>query len=212
MEERVTTSFIPKESLHVDAARRRVGGNPTALANLVTGALLILAILAAGGVYAFQTYTESAITAKEDSLARSQEAFEPSTIEELSKLDTRITAAGTLLKNHLSVSKLFDELEQTTLSSVRYDSFNYSLVSPGHATLTMTGEASGYNSVALQSDAFSKSTVVTDPLFSNVNVGKDGAITFDFTGVLNLSHMLYTPDETPQSAATSSAPAPQSGI
>jgi hypothetical protein len=192
MEERVTTSFIPKESLHADTTRRRTG-SPAAFANIVAGAILILAILAAGGVFSFEKYTESAIQSKQDSLARSREAFEPATILELSRLDGRISAAEKLLKTHTSASRLFDELEKVTLSSVKYDTFEYSASTPGHLLLTMTGEAQSYNAVALQSDAFSKSTIVTDPIFSNVTVGKSGAITFNFTGVIDPTRMLYAP-------------------
>lgn len=193
MEERVTTSFIPKGSLQVETPRHRVGGSPVAFANLIAGTLLIVAIVAAGGVFFFQKYTEAAITAKQESLAKSREAFEPATIEELSRLDTRINSAKTLLKSHIAVSGLFDELEKLTLDSVRYDTFQYSVPAPGHIVLSMTGEAASYNAVALQSDAFSKSSIITDPIFSNVTIGRNGAITFDFTGVIDASRLLYTP-------------------
>ncbi|MDO8523992.1 MAG: hypothetical protein Q7R74_02060 [bacterium] len=193
MDERVTTSFIPKASLQASQVRAP-RGNPAALANIICGVILILAILAAGGVFLFQQYTEGQIKAEQESLARSRGAFEPATIEKLSRLDSRIGAGKTLLSQHVSVSKLFDELEKLTLSSVRYNDFEYSTPAPGHVVLTMSGEAASFNAVALQSDAFAKSAIVTDPIFSNVNVGKTGAITFDFTGVIATSRMLYTGD------------------
>ena len=120
MEERVTTSFIPKTSLQAPEARHP-RGNPVALANLVCGILLVLAIIGAGGMYAFQQYTNQQITAKQQSLALQREAFQPSTIEELARLDTRINVGESLLSAHLSTSDLFDELEKLTLASVRYE-------------------------------------------------------------------------------------------
>lgn len=203
MEERVKTSFIPKTSLAIPDAHR-AHQNPAALANIVAGALLVLAIVGAGGVYFFQTYTESQITAKQDSLARAREAFQPSTIQTLSRLDTRIETGKTLLAEHIAVSHLFDELEKMTLSSVRYTSFDYSDVSPDHVVLTMSGQATSYNAVALQSDEFSKSAIITDPIFSNVNVDKNGIVTFDFTAVINTTHMLYA-DSANAPAASSTA-------
>ena len=205
MEERVTTSFIPKTSLETPELRRP-RGNPAALANIVCAAILILAIAGAGGVYFFQTFTASQIVSKQTSLAHSREAFEPATIKELARLDTRIETAKTLLKQHISVSTLFDELERATLSSVRYTNFQYSVVAPGHVLLSMSGQAASYNAVALQSEAFSKSSIITDPIFSDVNVNKDGAITFDFTGVIDTSRMLYTPSSSSNNAAAPSAP------
>lgn len=190
MEERVKTSFIPKTSLQAPEARHSRGSS-VALANLVCGVLLILSIVGAAGMYFFQQYTNGQIVAKQQSLALSREAFEPATIERLARLDTRITIAESLLASHLSPSKLFDELEKVTLSSVKYDNFEYSVSSPGHVVLTMNGEAGSFNAVALESGAFAKSPLITDPIFSNVNVGKTGTITFDFTGIIDTSHMLY---------------------
>ena len=204
MEERVKTSFIPKTSLQMPSGGRPQH-NPAALANIVAGALLILAIVGAGGVYFFQIYTASQITAKQNSLAQARSAFEPSTIQQLARLDTRIETAKTLLANHVAVSNLFDELEQLTLSSVRYTNFNYSAVSPGHVVLTMSGEAASYNAVALQSDEFAKSSIITDPIFSNVNVNQNGLITFDFTAIINTSNMLYAASSTAASVASSTA-------
>ncbi len=190
MEERVKTSFIPKTSLQTPEARHPTG-SPVALANLVCGIILVLAIAGAGGIYAFQQYTNSQIASKQQSLALSREAFQPATIKELSRLDTRIQIAEGLLATHLSPSKLFNDLESLTLASVRYNNFNYSVASPGHVVLTMSGEAADFNSVALQSESFTKSSIITDPIFSNVNVDQKGTVTFDFTGIIDTSHMLY---------------------
>jgi hypothetical protein len=201
MEERVKTSFIPKTSLQAPEARHP-RGNPVALANLVCGILLVLAVIGAGGIYAFQQYTNGQIVAKQQSLALQREAFQPATIEELSRLDTRIDVGESLLSAHLSTSKLFDELEKLTLSSVRYSSFDYS-IAPGHAILSMSGEAASFNAVAEQSEAFAKSTIITDPIFSNVNVGPKGTITFNFTAVVDTSRMLY---DVSAVSATSSTP------
>lgn len=201
MEERVKTSFIPKTSL-AEPTARVTHGNPAALANLVAGALLVLAIVGAGAIYAFQQYTAAQIVSKQESLAKSREAFEPSTIKELARLDQRIETGKALLGSHIAASKLFDELEKLTLSSVRYTTFEYSVPAPGHVVLTMNGEAQSFNAVALQSEAFGGSPLITDPIFSNVNVSAAGNITFDFTGILDVSHMGYSPD-------TSAAGAPQ---
>lgn len=206
MEERVKTSFIPKTSL-AEPTARVTHGNPAALANLIAGALLVLAIVGAGAVYAFQQYTAAQIVSKQDSLAKSREAFEPSTIKELARLDQRIETGKTLLGSHIAASKLFDELERLTLSSVRYTTFEYSVPAPGHVVLTMNGEAQSFNAVALQSEAFGGSPLITDPIFSNVNVSSAGNITFDFTGILDVSHMGYSPDASTTGAGASQVPA-----
>ena len=163
------------------------------LANLVAGILVVLAIVGAIALYFFERYTEAAISSKQQSLTVSREAFEPATIQELARLDTRINSSKELLAGHIAVSNLFNELEKLTLSSVRYSDFEYSVAAPGHVVLTMKGEAASFNAIALQSETFAKSAIITDPIFSNVTVGKNGNITFDFTGVIDTSRMIYTP-------------------
>jgi hypothetical protein len=203
MEERVKTSFIPKASLATEQKQVKAGGQ-IALANLISGIILVLAILSAAGLFLFQQYTIQNIANERTSLERSRSAFEPATIKELSRLNTRIEAAKTLLADHVALSKLFDELEKLTLSSVRFADFSYQ-ETQGRALLTANGQAASYNAVALQSGDFSKSALITDPIFSGVNIGKGGAIEFVFNAVIDTDHLRYTPGYAVPAAPTTPA-------
>ncbi len=214
MEERVKTSFIPKASLKVETAPGTRRKSPIALVNIIAGALLVIAILAAAAIYLFQGYTLSQIQAKQDSLNRDRAAFQPSTIQELARLDTRINAAEALLKQHVALSKLFGELETDTLSSVAFSDFTYAATDATHVSIAANGQAKSFNAVALQSDAFSSSTIITEPVFTNVNIDKTGIIGFQFTATANLSRMLYTGAATPfatSSPALQPSSSPASG-
>ena len=191
MQERVKTSFIPKASLEVER-EHRAPSNPVALANIVTGALLVLALLGSAGIFLFERYTAQNIESKQASLERSRAAFEPATIKELARLNTRIEAGKKLIGKHVSLSRLYDDLELRTLASVRFGEFSFSEANPGRVLLTMSGIASSFNTVALQSQEFSKSSILTEPRFSNVNIDKDGSIRFDFSAVIDVSRMGYT--------------------
>lgn len=191
MEDRVTTSFIPKAALKVERTEVK-RTSPVALVNIVASAILIVTILAAGGIFAFERYLVQAVESKRQSLERSRAAFEPATIKELARLETRISAGSALLKNHTAVSHLFDELEKLMLTSVRFSNFSYDIADPTRTLLSASGEASSFNAVALQSDAFSKSSIITDPVFSNVNISKTGTILFEFTAVIDTSRIGYT--------------------
>jgi len=201
MQERVKTSFIPKASLKIER-RAAPKGDPIALVNLITGVVLLVAVVASVGIFLFERFTIQAIANKEASLERSRGAFEPATIKELSRLDARIEAGKTLLAGHTALSAVFDDLEKRTLSSVRFNNFSYSIPSPGRVVLTMKGQATSFNAVALQSEEFSKSSVITDPIFSNVNINANGAIDFDFTAVVDSARTRYFA----QSAQPLSAP------
>jgi hypothetical protein len=191
MEERVKTSFIPKASLKVEHAEVKHRG-PVSLVNLVAGLILLIVILAAAGVFLYEKFSEQNIISKQASLERYRAAFEPDTIRELARLDTRIASGRLLLRNHVAVSKLFDELEKLVLASVRFNDFSYKYSDATHVILTASGEAGSFNAVALQSDAFSKSPIITEPIFSNVNISKTGTILFNFTAVVDTSRIGYT--------------------
>ncbi len=204
MEERVKTSFIPKASLSAERLPTPAG-NPIALVNLITGIILVLSILAAGGLFLFHGYTVQNIAAKKDSLERSRSAFEPATIKELVRLDQRIQTGQALLSSHVALSKLFDELEKKVLASVRFSDFSYEGEGAGRVVLSAHGEAASYNAIATQSGDFSKSDIITDPIFSGVNIGASGTINFDFSAVIDPSRVRYTP---PSEAGSASQSAP----
>lgn len=191
MEERVKTSFIPKSALKVERTESRKQ-SPIALIIIITGAILAVTVFAAGGIFIFERYTLQSIESKRQSLERSRAAFEPATIKELSRLDTRINTGYALLQKHVAVSALFDELEKRTLSTVRFNDFAYSIADASRVIVTASGEAASFNAVALQSDAFSKSSIITEPIFSNVNISKTGTIIFNFTAVIDTTRMGYT--------------------
>jgi len=191
MEERVKTSFIPKTSLSVDRTPPPKG-NPVALANVIAAIILILTILGAGGMFLFERFTVQNIESKRESLERSRGAFEPATIKELSRLDRRIETGKSLLERHISVSLFFDELERLTLSTVRFRTFSYDQKDDGRAIIVAQGDAASFNAVALQSGGFSRSAIISEPVFSNVNIGDVGSIQFDFTAIINTDRLSYS--------------------
>lgn len=191
MPDRVTTSFIPKESLVSERAPKSPRRSPFVLVNIVAGAILIVAVLASGGMFLLKTYTEQSIVAKRESLNRQRAAFEPATIEELLRLDKRLTASHGLLRSHVALSTMFNDLESRTNVNVRFKNFKYEPAGPGRYLVSMNGTARSFNAVALQSDAFGKSTIFKDPIFSNLNLDQSGTVVFDFAAVVDPARVSY---------------------
>ncbi|MEK9176756.1 MAG: hypothetical protein AAB923_00500 [Patescibacteria group bacterium] len=200
MDERVKTSFIPKASLKVEHEKPR-GADSVALVNTIAGVIMVIVLVVSAGVFLYREYTIRSIASKKQSLQVSREAFQPATIKELSRLNARIETAKTLLQGHISLSRLFDDLEARTLASVRFSNFAFDGTSSGKLALTMDGHATSFNAVALQSVEFSKSDVITDPIFSNVNINQNGDVAFNFTAVIDGSELIY--QGTPSAQATS---------
>ncbi|MFQ5540900.1 MAG: hypothetical protein ACE5F4_01500 [Candidatus Paceibacteria bacterium] len=189
-DDRIKTSFIPKASLKVEK-RRPPASTSIGIINIIATIILIAAIIGAAGMFLFEQITEQNIARKGSSLERAREAFEPATIRELSRLNTRLAAAGTLLGAHIAPSYLFDELEEKTLSSVRFGDFTMAESGPGRLMVSMAGEAASFNALALQSDVFGESPVFSEPLFSDFNINATGNVIFSFSAVVNLSEIAY---------------------
>ena len=206
MPDRVTTSFIPKESLTSERGPVSPRKNPFVFLNIIAGGIIVLAILAAGGIFLLKTYTESSIASKRDSLEKQRAAFEPATIEELLRLDKRLTASAGLLRGHVALSLLFDDLESRTMENVRFKSFTYEQGAGNKFAISMGGIAKSFNSVALQSDAFGKSNIIKDPIFENLNIDQTGDVIFDFTAEVDPARISYATVV----AAAGAAPVPPS--
>ena len=191
MQERVTTSFIPKESLTSERKRTPNRGNPFAIVNIITGFVLLVAVLTSGGLFLFENYTVSAIEAKRASLDRQRAAFEPATIKALARLDRRLDAGGRLLQSHVALSNIFQELEARSVQTLRFSDFSYAPGNLGNMVIIMNGEAQSFNAVAVQADALGASPLFQDPIFSNLNIDKEGKVIFTFTANVDPVRISY---------------------
>lgn len=152
--------------------------------------IFIIALLWAGGLYAYRSITETRVSQMKAHLEKAKGAFDPQTITDLKRLNARISAAEKILASHLAVSSFFSEIEAQTLKTVRFNEFSYSQTEQG-VEVRMRGSAKNYTSVALQSDIFGKSKYIRNPIFANLGINTIGNVTFDVTMLLDPSLVLY---------------------
>ena len=207
MPEPVKTSFIPKASLAERPRKERAGTGPNLL-ELIGTILLVVAVAGAAGTFLFEQFTKTQITAKKESLDRARAAFEPATIQELLLLDKRLSSATALLSTHTAPSRLFEVIEGATLSSVRFGDFSLSESDTGTLTLTMKGQAASFNAVALQSDAFGKTGIFSNPIFGGLNLDDKGTAVFTFSAVVNTEALAYQPRTTGSVPSTNGSTTP----
>lgn len=180
VEPKFKTSFIPKQSLESSVApqksqRRGVG---LGIGSFISLIVFLAAVGLSAGLFLYERYLTESIVTKKDTLERARDAFQPALIRELTRLDTRIQAAKEILEKHVAPSAIFGILEQVTLESVRYDSFDYSS-NDGFPTVSMAGVATDFEAVALQSDAYGENNFLIEPVVSDLD-SEDGSITFAF--------------------------------
>src|SRR5690606_3250741 len=123
MEPQFKTSFIPKQSLAKSATpKRRGAGMPKGAGLIVSLVIFLAAAGSAGSLYLYKQYLLDSIDRKSEELRRARNAFQPSLIRDLARLDSRLIAAQDIMERHIAPSVIFELLEQTTLRSVQYSS------------------------------------------------------------------------------------------
>ncbi|MGC9602466.1 MAG: hypothetical protein ABSE76_01865 [Minisyncoccia bacterium] len=188
MDPQVQSSFIPKKSLDISTSRSE---GSFGLLFLIALLVFIASLVAAGASFLYTGYLNNAIASKAQSLALAEGAFDPGTIQDLVRLDSRLNQSKTLLANHVAVSGVFALLEAQTLANVSFSNFEFDLNSDGTAKITMTGTANSFSTVALQSDQFGGSKLLKDVVFSGITVNTNGSVGFSVTATVDPSVFSY---------------------
>lgn len=176
MPDNVPASFIPKKSSTIQrpTSSARIG-----LFFLIAVIAFVLALASTIGVFLYGGITKRNIESKAASLERAGEAFEISLIEELSRLDNRIESSKQILGDHTVMTTLFNALGDSTLKSVKFDTFDLSSNEKGEVKMILSGVARDYASVVLQSEVLAESKFFRNIVFSNLGLDINGDVTFD---------------------------------
>ncbi|MCC6520425.1 hypothetical protein IT403_00365 [Candidatus Nomurabacteria bacterium] len=191
MEQQFQTSFIPKKPLVTEQKTSGVSSN---IFNIVGVVVFITSLVAAGGAYAYKTYATKKVLTQAQSLAAAKSEFEATLINNLQQVERRLNASQEILSNHISVSPIFAALQEATLKSVRYTKFSYSLNPEAGAekvVVKLSGQATNYTSIALQSDLLAKNKYLKNIIFSNLALDEKGNVLFDLTFSVDPSFVSY---------------------
>ena len=213
MDPQVSTSFIPKKPL----VENRRGGS-SGLIFLLVLLIFLGSVTAGGAAFLYEKYLQGSLAAKVRSLETAQGAFESAgAIENLIRLDNRISEGKSLLAEHVAPSSIFYFLSSQTLERVRFTSFDYELREDGSATVAFQGKTDDFPTIALQSDQFGASKVLRNIIFSDIAVEAEGGVSFSLSATVEPALLLYSknltqsstfilpPEE--ESTATTTAPA-----
>lgn len=210
METGIKSSFIPQGPVVSPTNKRRRGGNFDFFV-LLALVLFVASATLAVGVFLYVQFLTSSNASKLDQLNRARQAFEPALIQELTRLDDRMRAADKILSGHVAPSALFNLLEQLTLQTVAYSTFEFSTAEK-IMTLSMQGLAQSVNSIALQADLLSRSGMIVNPIFSDIN-RQIGGVRFNFTADVRPETLNYrmlvgapNPETQPQQPPPPSSP------
>ncbi len=184
-------SFIPKNSLIGQdpfLARRR----PRSVLGVLATVSFFVSIAVYVGLYAYQINLGNQIKKRTDDIARINKEFKESKVIAQAKVfQTRTRIGKEVLESHIIVSPLFKFIGESTLQSVVLESFNFKHTDEGSRVL-LKGEASGYASLAFQSDVLKKQNEkLLGFTISNVKLTPMGSVAFSLEEVVAPSFVSY---------------------
>ncbi len=190
MENNVQPSFIPKKALSQTLAKPQ---RPTNLFSLAAKWLFALSFILAGAAFGFNWYFNNQLAARRDTLQQKLSSFDSALVNQLSRFDSKIESAKTLLQNHLSLPLFFSALGDATLKSVSLSNFTFTKNSDQDISVSMKGTAKSYTSVALQQLEFSKpehQKYFRNPTFSDLALDANGNVVFSLSTSVNPQYLI----------------------
>ena len=175
------TTFVPKKPLTAEPAAELAPKRSRGLLNFIATAIFLAALVAATVAYFAKVTLERQVTLMGRQLEIARGAFEPSLIAEMARLDKKLQAASVVLKDHLSLSPLFAELELNTLKQVQFTDFNYTFTPDNKIQVQMKGRSRDYKTIALQNDLLAANKYLKNILFSNMALDQTGRVNFELT-------------------------------
>lgn len=214
MEPKFQSSFIPKGPIATTSTASKISRQSEhSLLGTLASLVFAVTVLAAVGLFGYGWLLSRQIGSMGQSLSDARSSLEPSVIKSITDLNDRITSTKEILNKHLAISPAFALLEKDTLKTVRYT--NYDLNNADNTyTLTLKGQARGYDALALQASIFQSEPMLKNPVFSNLDLDNKGNVTFTFQAQIDASALLYktlvtpaagTPLQGQQNTSTSNA-------
>lgn len=159
--------------------------------------ILAIAILGAGGVFAYERFLIGVRDAKAQEVAKAQAAIDSSSVEEFIRTRDRFTAAQGLLNNHVAATNFFNLLESLTLQTVRFSSLSFTLTDDRSADISMSGTARTFNALAAQSSVFASEKRIKRAIFSDIKVNADKTVSFALAADLDSKLLALTAEAAP---------------
>ena len=195
MESKFQTSFIPKKSLDDGNVKIKT---PISILFVSSVIIMLLTLGVSSGVFYYQKTLESKIASKDQTLKEKFASLDSSSIQDIVSIDSKLKIASNLLNNHTAVSRLFPLLQQSTLKNVRFTDFSFSYLSPSKVAITMKGQATGFEVLAKQIEAFTSNPSIKDnfkdPIFSDFALDDKGNVGFSLLTNIDSSVILYKDD------------------
>lgn len=161
------------------------------LVTFLSVVVFVAAILAGVGVFAWDYYLTGQIKTEYSEIRANEKQL--NVPDEITRLDSRIESAKTILAQHIAPTLVFAALQDITLKNVRFMNISY-VSDKGKINLSLAGKAADFASVALQSDRFydsSQNKYFNDVVVSNLNLDESGNVSFSVSATVDPSSVSF---------------------
>jgi hypothetical protein len=161
--------------------------------------LFVVSLIGVGGAYLWKQYLISAQENYKQTLIEREKQFNIDQIEQLKQVNVQIDTAKKLLRDHLSVSQIFQIISKFTIESVRFLSLDLTAAAtPGNdLKIAMTGYGTSFSAIAFQSDVlgsleqYGLHNIVKNPILSNPALNQSGTVSFGFSASVDPANISY---------------------
>ena len=187
----VLKNFIPKRVVEQNPQIQKQRQNRVTWLGVVGAIITIATVVSVVVIFLYYQITLANLQSMRESVTRAEKIFEPSVILKLQDMETRLSSANTILGEHVALSLFFDSLQETTLPQVSFSEFNF-LHEDGEYLVSMSGVATDYITIAMQSDIFAKNQFIDNHIFSDFRLNRDGTVQFSLSFTIPQSEILYS--------------------
>jgi hypothetical protein len=195
MDTKFQTSFIPKKPLFIDQKTIRHGGG-TSVFMLIAVLVFMVSLIGAGFVFGYKQIILKNQEEYRLILKKTEEKFDVGLINKLKNINRKIDLGKDLLKSHLAVSQIFDTINQLTIESMKFNTFDFTTTQTD-SKITLKGVGKNFSSIAWQSDVFGgsdkygnkkplKNTIVSDLVAES-----GGNVNFTLTASIDPKELSY---------------------
>lgn len=199
MDSKFTSSFMPKADMDSGSEEKKSFSIFSGLAVL----LFILSMLSTGGLFAYKRMVRNDVDNLKLQLASAEQSIDRKTIDEIKAVDWKLKSITEVLNNHVTISKYFEMLQNSTVRDVRFDNLRYLANPGGDIEVVMGGRTKSFATIALQEDVLLRDPNSISIDFGNLRSDKqDGSVTFSLKGKFKNNIIKFTiPEENTASSS-----------
>lgn len=192
MDSKISTSFIPKESINTGGLRQR--REPLGIIVLISLLILAVAVLYFAGIFAYRyvVYNEINTPCRDigggnkkcglkESLDLTVRELQLAKLADLKRLDTKLKNGSTVLNKHITLQPFFTFLGQLTGQNIQYKKLQFSKENK----FELEGTAKSYEDIAYQQKVFADpekgQKYISSFAFSDFDLDPKGNVTFKLT-------------------------------